>query len=324
MLLDYHAHVNFNAYKEDADVVIKRALEASVFMVLVGSQIDTSRRAVEIAERYPRGVWAAVGLHPVHLEQMEIDEEEDHFATRAEIFDKEAYRALAVHPKVVAIGEFGIDYYHIADLQTPPSPRGLRSLSPSSTPSTRGGKIVSPPLGGGVRGGLDWIAQVKNRQNVTFRAQLDLADELDLPLILHCRGSVAQPTDAYKDMLAILGEYVKAGKLKRGGSIHCFTSTLPIALQYVALGFHVGFTGVITFKNAERYGEVIRGLPLERILVETDCPYLTPAPHRGKRNEPLYVRYVAEKIAEIKGMDKEAVETQLFENTLRVFNKIKM
>ena len=144
MLIDYHAHVNFNAFKEDADEVIKRAQEAGVFMVLVGSQIDTSCRAVKMAEQHERGVWAAVGLHPIHLEDMEVDEEEEHFATRKEVFDPDAYRALAVHPKTVAIGEFGLDYYHIWDMQTPPN-----------LPLVRGGKI-SPPLGGGVRGGPEW------------------------------------------------------------------------------------------------------------------------------------------------------------------------
>ena len=277
MVIDYHAHVNFNAYKEDANEVIKRALDGGVFMVLVGSQIDTSRRAVEMAAQYEKGVWASVGLHPIHLEQMEVDEEESHFSTRAEVFDPAAYRALAKNEKVVAIGECGLDYWH---------------------------------------------PYHKDPQHKTFRQHLDLAHELDLPLILHCRGSVADPEDAYRDMLTILREYVEAGKIARRGSIHCFISTLPIALQFVELGFHVGFTGVITFKGAEKYAEVIRGLPLERILVETDCPYLTPVPHRGKRNEPVYVRYMAEKVAEIKNLDKHTVEGQLFLNTVKVFNKI--
>src|SRR3989338_926985 len=292
MLIDYHAHVNFNAYKDDADEVIKRALESGVFMVLVGSQIDTSRRAVEMAAKYEKGVWASVGLHPIHLEQMEVDEEESHFATRAEVFDTAAYRELAQHEKVVAIGECGLDYYH-----TP---------SPQSSPSGRG------------QGEGGW----RQKQHTTLRKHLDLADELDLPLILHCRGSAKDPEDAYRDMLAILREYVEAGKIVRHGSIHCFVSTLPIAREFVDLGFHVGFTGVITFPKAEKYAEVIRGIPLERILVETDCPYLTPVPYRGKRNEPLFVRYVAEKVAEIKKLVKHAVENQLFANTMKVFNKI--
>jgi len=299
MLLDYHAQVNFSAYKDDADEVIKRALDRGVFMVLVGSQMNTSRRAVEMSAQYEKGVYAAVGLHPIHLEEMEVDESEEQveaavpqtfkFKTRREVFHYEAYKTLAQHEKVVAIGECGLDYYHLTE---------------------------------DARMHVGSIPEATARQEKTFREHLDLAQELDLPLILHCRGSIAEPTDAYRDMLAILREYVDAGKLTCGGSIHCFTSTLDIAQQYVALGFHVGFTGVITFKNAARYADVIRGLPLDRILVETDCPYMTPVPNRGKRNEPLYVRYTAEKVAEILGTEKEAVEKQLWENSLKVFQRI--
>ncbi|MBI2552582.1 TatD family hydrolase [Candidatus Uhrbacteria bacterium] len=312
MLIDYHAHVNFGAFKDDAEAVIKRALDSGVFMILVGTQIDTSRRAVEMASMHKTGVWASVGLHPIHLEKTERDEEESHFISRAEVFDPAAYRALAQHEKVAAIGECGLDYWHIVDAQTPPI-----------LPLARGGKI-SPPLGGGVRVGPEWVQEVKARQHRTFRQHLDLADELDLPLILHCRGSVGDPEDAYRDMLVILREYVEGGKIKRRGSIHCFVSTWDIAQDFLGLGFHIGFTGVITFvkSGVGPYDEVVRNVPLERILVETDCPYLAPVPMRGKRNEPLYVRYVAEKVAEIKGMNRMDVKKQLFENTLRVFYKI--
>lgn len=282
MLIDYHTHVNFNAYKDDADEVIKRALKEGVFVVLVGTQVDTSKRAVEMATRYEKGVWAAVGLHPVHVEGMEVDEEESHFATRAEVFDSAAYRSLAQHEKVVAIGECGLDYWHTV------------------------------------------AVEARARQDRTLRQHLNLTDELDLPLILHCRGSKEDPTDAYRDQLAILREYVEAGKIKRRGAIHCFISTWEIAQQYLELGFHIGFTGVITFPKTEQYAEVVRNTPFERILVETDCPYLAPVPMRGKRNEPLYVRYVAEKVAEIKGLAAQKVEKQLLENTLETFPRIKV
>lgn len=297
MLIDYHAHVNFGAFKNDAGEVIKRAINGGVFMILVGTQIDTSRRAAEMAEQHKRGVWASVGLHPIHLEEAHIDESEEgvnsRFRSRAEIFDPAAYRVLAQHEKVVAIGECGLDYFHAPD-------------------SHRIEDRMATDHG--------W----KTHQHTTFRQHLDLADELDLPLILHCRGSREDPTDAYRNMLAILREYAEAGKIKRRGSIHCFISTWEIAQQYLELGFHIGFTGVITFsKNGVgAYDEVVRNVPLERILVETDCPYLAPVPMRGRRNEPLYVRYVAEKVAEIKGMDSGKVEDQLFANTLNVFHKI--
>jgi len=242
---------------------------------------------------------------------MHIDESEvavpSRFKTRAEIFDPAPYRALAQNKKVVAIGECGLDYWHF-----PP---------PSSSP-TRGEETAanSPPLVGGVRGGGQW----KQRQQNALRSHLYLADELDLPLILHCRGSKEDPTDAYRDQLAILQEYVQAGKIKRLGSIHCFISTWDIAQQYLALGFHIGFTGIITFPKTPQYAEVVRNTPLDRILVETDCPYLAPVPMRGKRNEPLYVRHVAEKVAEIRGVEAAKVEEQLFKNTLETFPKIQI
>lgn len=286
MLVDYHSHINFSAFINDADEVIKRALNGGVFMILVGTQIDTSQRAVEMAEKYAKGVYAAIGLHPIHLEDMEIDEEEINFKARAEIFEPKKYRALAQSKKVVAIGECGLDYFHPHN---------------------------------------------KERQIAVFRQHLDLADELDLPVILHCRGSKDNPNDAYIDILDIL----KNRPLKNGGAIHCFMSTLEIARQFLDLGFYIGFTGVITFPRPKSalnglsvgqaktaYAEIVREVPLDKILVETDAPYLAPVPFRGKRNEPLYVRYVAEKIAEIKNMNKEDIEKQLFENTLRVFNKI--
>ncbi|KKU13643.1 MAG: Hydrolase, TatD family [Parcubacteria group bacterium GW2011_GWC2_45_7] len=284
MLIDYHAHVNFSAFKNDADDVIKRSLNGGVFMILVGSQINTSRRAVAMAEKYENGVWAAVGLHPIHLEERAVDEEESHFVPRKEEFDSVAYRNLAQSKKVVAIGECGLDYYHIS-------------------------KETS-------------VAEVKARQHEALRKHMDLASELDLPVILHCRGSAHDPEDAYQDILKIVQEYVRAGKLERRGAIHCFMSSLSVAQRFVELGFYVGFTGVITFPKTEKYADIIRALPAERILVETDCPYLAPVPYRGKRNEPFYVRYVAEKVAEIRGVPLHEMENILFENTLRVFSRM--
>lgn len=270
MFIDYHTHINFSAFKNDADAVIKRALDSGVFMILVGTQINTSRRAVEIASHYKNGVYAAIGLHPIHLEETEIDEEEINFKTRAEIFDPDKYRVLARNEKVVAIGECGLDYFH---------------------------------------------SGLFEKQQEVFRQHLDLSDELGLPIILHCRGSKDDPEDAYNDLLKIL----KERKLKNGGVIHCFMSTLDIAQKFIALDFYIGFTGVITFPKTEKYAEVIRSLPADKILAETDCPYLTPVPFRGKRNEPMYVKYVVKKISEIKNIE---MEDQLYNNTRRLFPKM--
>lgn len=280
MLIDYHSHVNFNVFKDDSDAVLGRALLADVGTILVGTQIDTSKRAVEMAEKFPNGVYAAIGLHPVHLEEQIVDEEEIHFKTREENFDPINYHALAHSKKVVAIGEIGLDYFHLGSEESIP------------------------------------------KQKQVFRAQLDLAHELNLPVILHCRTHKGSIDDAYEDLLAIISEYLGAGKLKQRGVAHCFLGSQKIAKQFIQLGFAIGFTGIVTFKNAPENQALARVIPLESILVETDAPYLTPVPHRGKRNEPLYVKFVAQKIAELKGLSIGIVEKALEENTLRIFTKI--
>lgn len=304
MLIDAHAHLNFNVYKDDAPEVIRRALDNNTWLINAGSQFSTSKRAVEIAEQYDKGVYACVGLHPIHLSDLPVDEEEVQFQPRAEKFDYEAYFKLASHPKVVGIGEIGLDYFHL-----------------ESAPAEK-------------------IEEMKEQQKQTFIQQIKLASDLCLPLMLHCRGGKQNPEDAYWDMLEILksplhpplskGEIdepspFQKGRIKEGfsrGVLHCFTSTLEIAQAFVNLGFCVGFTGIVTFPSAKQVQEVARQLPLEKIITETDCPYLAPAPMRGKRNEPLFVKYVAAKIAELKKLPVEEVEKTTFENTLRVFSKI--
>ncbi len=279
MLIDTHAHVNFKAFKDDADEVVKRALEKGVhFIINVGSQFSTSKRALEYANKYD-GLFAAVGLHPVHLEEMEITEEGVNFISRAEEFDPAAYRQLATQPKAAAIGETGLDLYHIDEHDEE--------------------KI--------------------SKQERTFIQHIELAKELDLPLIMHCRGSKDDPYGAYMKMLKILSNY----KGLRG-VIHCFAGNMEIARQFMAQGFHIGFTGIITFDKTGKYEELIRELPLDKILVETDCPYLAPVPYRGKRNEPAYVEFVAEKIADIKRLGFEEVAKRTSENAIELFGLFKL
>jgi len=283
-LIDIHTHVNFNAFKDDGDEVIKRTLDAGVWMILVGSQIDTSRRAVEYAERYPEGVYAAVGLHPVHLfeDHFDVAEEEKKaglsaealvkagvpsYTTRPEVFNHDAYLELTKSPKVVAIGECGLDYYRSRDSE-----------------------------------------DIKRVQKETFRKQVNLAREVKKPLMIHCRN-------AYEDLIQILKEE-KAQDI--GGDIHFFAGSSGTARQFLDLGFYLSFTGVITF--ARDYDEVLKNVPLDRIMVETDAPYVTPVPHRGQRNEPLYVEYVAKKIAEIKNLSEEELFVATVRNTRRLFN----
>lgn len=286
MLIDVHSHVNFSAFKDDCPEVLKRALDGGVWVNNVGSQITTSRRAVEIAEKYDSGVFATVGLHPMHLSttRVDVNEADAHFVTRAETFDRAAYEPLAQSKKTIAIGEIGLDYFHLS----------------------------APEI-------ADKEAE-KAKQKETFRAQIALARDVGLPIMLHCRDSKENPEDAYWDMLEIVTE--SAGWIKVPGMLHCFTSSERVARAFIDIGFYIGFTGIITFPNAKALQAVAAALPLERILTETDCPYLTPAPNRGKRNEPAYVRFVAEKIAELKNLPMEEVEKQTFENAHAVFPKL--
>ncbi|MBI2483504.1 TatD family hydrolase [Candidatus Uhrbacteria bacterium] len=305
-LIDAHAHINFQAYKDDAPEVIARAESERIWMIAVGSQIDTSRRAIAYAERYPH-IWAAVGLHPIHLVDALVDEQEvdtaEHiargvsgvvapgpspriqFRTRQEIFDVDVYRELAAHPKVVAIGECGLDRYRV-------------------------------PLG-------EDPDEVFRRQEEVFRQQIVLAQAVDLPLIVHVR-------DAHEDTIRIL-EATRSGWHRESsfGLIHCYTGTWDQAQRYLALGFNISFTGIITFRPtpkqmviAEELWRTVRGVPLDRLHVETDCPYLAPEPHRGERNEPRYVRHVAERVAALRGIALEQIAMASVENALRLFRKM--
>ena len=305
MLIDTHAHVNFNDYREDAEAVIKRALKNGVWLINVGSQYSTSQRAIEFAEQYPEGVYAAVGLHPFHLKERVIYEEVDpleefEIKTRPEIFNFKKYEKLAGHKKVVAIGEVGLDYFHL--------PEENREAE-------------------------------RQKQKDNFLKHLELAKELNKPVIIHCREAhndvleilknfCRHPEPRAKDLIdkegradEILPPHRVRGQNDRGsglrGVVHSFSGRWSQAEEYFKLGFYIGFNGLITF--ARDYDKVIKNAPLERLLIETDCPYLTPIPHRGKRNEPSYVKYVAEKIAEIKGMSVEEVVVTTTKNARELF-----
>jgi len=280
-LIDAHCHVNFNAYKNDAETVVERTLRQGIGLVVVGSQRSSSSAAVELAERFD-GVWAIIGLHPIHLFGQDIDEEEGAFHSRSEDFSPDFYRGLAKRSaKVVALGETGLDYYHLP----PDLPAG----------------------------------QVKDKQETVFRAHLDLAIELGLPVMIHCR-------DAHADVIRVLQDFNDAGKPARG-DIHCFSGTWTEAERYLKLGFYISFTGNITFpprsadkaSGRETLQDVVRRTPLDRIIVETDAPYLAPVPMRGQRNEPAYVKYVAAEIAKLKDLPVENVERQTLRNTKDLF-----
>lgn len=272
--IDIHSHVNFKAFEEDRDAVIQRALDAGVAVINVGTQIDTSRFAVEMANKYD-GVYAIIGLHPIHTgasyhDTKELGEEGKAFTSRGEVFNYEEYKKLIVDPKVVAIGECGLDYYRC-------------------TPET--------------------IA----KQKQAFVEQINLANEFNKPLMLHIRNNPeSKELNAYSDALEILKVHTKVK-----GDVHFFAGSLEDAKGFVDFGFTLSFTGVVTFTHD--YDEVVRQTPLDMIMSETDSPYITPIPYRGKRNEPVYVIEVVKKIAEIKGLSVEEVAKQLVLNAKRVF-----
>lgn len=282
-LYDTHSHVQFNAFKDDGHEVIRRALAAGVWMNVVGSQIDTSKRAIEYAEQYDEGVYALIALHPIHLFSTYVDEDEIQFKSREEKFDPAVYRELAKSKKVVGIGECGLDYYRLDDY-TKIEAHGHDAPSPTVP-----------------------VAELKKRQKEVFRQHIELAIELGLPIEIHCR-------DAYDDVYEIVKEYPKLRAI-----MHCYLGTAEQAKKFLDCGFLISFSGIVTFKNAKELQEVARMVPLDRIVVETDCPYLTPDPYRGKRNEPAYVEFTAQKIAALKGVTLQDVAEQTTANARKFF-----
>ena len=273
--IDIHSHVNFTAFDADRDEVIARALANDTWVINVGTQVDTSKKAIEMAHQYKEGVYAIIGLHPIHTgasfhDKKELGDEGKEFTSRGEKFDKESYRELLKDPKVVAIGECGLDYYRMDE-------------------------------------------ESIEKQKKAFVEQIELANEFKKPLMLHIRNNPKEKNhNAYFDALDILKRY---SKIK--GDVHFFAGGLEEAKAYVDFGFALSFTGVITFTND--YDEVIKNTPLSMIMTETDAPYVTPIPYRGKRNEPVYVREVVKKIALVKGLSEDEVARAIVANAKRVF-----
>ncbi len=280
--IDIHSHVNFQAFDADRGEVIKRALDGETIVINVGTQADTSRQAVALAEQYENGVYAIVGLHPIHTgasyhDEKELGEGGKEFTSRGEVFDKEVYREFLKNPKVVGIGECGLDYYRMDE-------------------------------------------ESIEKQKSAFVAQIELANEFGKPLMLHIRNNPKDKSrNAYFDALELLKQHLSPEVLPPGarGDVHFFAGGLAEAKAFLDFGFTLSFTGVITFTHD--YDEVIKHTPLDMIMTETDSPYVTPVPHRGKKNEPVYVREVTKKIAEIKNLPENEVAEAILANAKRVF-----
>lgn len=279
MLFDCHSHVQFSAFEKDWKEVIERAREAGVSIINVGTQRDTSAKAVEIANLYKEGVYATIALHPVHTTKSFHDSQElgggdfaKAFVSRGEEFDYEYYLNLAKDKKVVGLGECGLDYFR-----------------PTGDP-----------------------AEYKKLQKEVFIQHVKIAKEVDKALMIHCRPSKGTD-DAYEDLL----EIILNSEFRISKVLHFYVGGVEITKKFLDAGFNFEFGGVITF--ARSYDEIIKLIPLDRLLTETDAPYVAPEPYRGQRNEPVYVKEVAKKLAEIKGVSYDEIERITTANAKRIF-----
>ena len=279
MLVDTHAHLDFPEFAGDVDTVLGRARDAGVSRIIaIGTTLQSSRNAIRFAEEHPE-VYAAVGIHPTSV------------SNEVEDFLPEL-RQLANHPKVVAIGETGLDYHHL--------PGSLRKQEVSETTF---GASSTETIESDLRDDAEMAAQ-----SVAFEQHLDLAATLSKNVIIHQR-------DAWADTLKILRPY----SARVRGVFHCFNGSLEQAQEAVELGHYISFTGIVTFKNATDLRHTVSLLPIDRIMVETDAPYLAPVPYRGKRCEPAFVRETALAIARIRNLTLESFSAQTTKNAERFF-----
>ena len=286
MLIETHAHLDYPDFANDLDDVLRRANEAGVTRIItIGTSIESSRRAVDLAEKYS-SVYAVIGVHPTYAEQAGED-----VIT--------PLRELAKSPRVVAIGETGLDYHHL------PSVEAAKQKNVQVFSALQSG--TEEQLEASIEDGA-----YKSKQADLFEEQLDLAVELHLNVVIHQR-------DAWDDTLEIMKPYT--GKVR--GVFHCFGGTLEQANDVLDLDHLVSFTGIVTFKNGTSVREVAAKVPSWKFMVETDCPYLAPVPFRGKRCEPAHTRIVAETIATVRGVPLQEIAeatTEAAENFFR-FNR---
>lgn len=283
MIVDTHCHIQFKGLENDLDGIIERCRKRGTILNLVGTQKDTSKRAVELAMKHD-DMYASIGTHPNHLFPTYVTEEESSFMTREEDFDDEYYESLfqMAPEKIIGVGETGLDLFHVPD--------------PKEVPTET----------------------VLEKQKSVFLKHYQFAKKHDLPLVIHVR-------DAHEHMLELLeslNEHIRA-------TIHCYTGNWEQAQRYLALGCYLGFTGVITFppkktkpEEQEQLLDVVKHIPLDKIIVETDAPYLAPQAYRGKRSEPWMCEEQIAFIAEMRGLLPAELEDQILANSKLLFTKI--
>lgn len=281
-IFDSHTHAHFPAYDADRDAVIRRALDNGIGMVNVGTDKKMSEAAIRLAETYPEGVYATVGLHPIHTGPAFHDEDEGETEAEEE-FDYGFYLSLAKHPKVVAIGECGFDYFRL--------PEGKEE-------------------------------EEREKQKTALLAQTRLAKEAGKPLMFHCRSSADGGMNAYRDLADFLRDYESDLPGPRGIA-HFFSGSVKEAKELLSLGLYFTFGGAVTLPKRPQgadFEALAKMMPEDRILAETDAPYVAPLAYRGKRNEPAYVVEAIKKLAEFRGVPVSEMEHITFENAKRVFN----
>jgi TatD DNase family protein len=270
MLIETHAHLDYPDFANDFDDVLRRATDAGVTRIItIGTSVESSRRAVEFAEKYPN-IFAVIGVHPTYA----LQAEEDVITP---------LRELAKNPRVVGIGEIGLDYHRLPSIEATKQ-KHIQVFNALQSETEE-------QIEAGIEDGA-----YKSKQADLFQQLLDLAVELRLNVVIHQR-------DAWDDTLEILRDYGR----EVSGVFHCFGGTLDQANEVIDLGHIVSFTGIVTFKNGKQVREVAAQVPIDRFMVETDCPYLAPVPFRGKRCEPAYTRLVAEEIAKARGVSLEEI-----------------
>lgn len=298
MYIDTHCHLNFKKFGFDCNQVIENALSEEIWMIIVGTNYATSKRAVELAASYNKGVFASVGIHPIHVTKQFVSEEGDSFQTSGENFSEKLFKELTYtsydqgyvhrdftdHPKccgkVVAVGETGLDYAYLQ------------------------------------KDNADFVI---NKQKQVFKDHIKLADDLQLPLIIHARGSDNEPNAVYDDLIDILHKERIAYPSGMRGVIHAFYGTIEQARHFTSMGFLIGIGGHLILKKGMK--EVVRQIPLEKIVLETDSPYLNPrTSSENERNMPQNIPLISKVLAELKSVSIYEISQITTHNALELFS----